>query len=308
MKRIVYPVIIIAIGAILFFILNQSQSDKARTLIKEDMIRELGDMSFSEIIEYSNLDSTFNDSHDFLGFSMLFKYKLKPYNSNDTTIHMVQYVFDKDVDKILNKKELHNLTIKKWVAVGNSITWHPINDNWPGEWGMAATSIENDYVHILNQYLKNNLDSVNFKIAWAVDWETNHQNYDLSYFDTFFDGDEDLVVIRLGENVRDTTNYKSDFLSLIQHLKKISPNAKYVITGIFMSETNDLKYKESIQKEVAITENCIWVPINQLDTKDNRNFVGNSVNERLIENQTVANHPGDKGMQAIAKAILQSLK
>ncbi|MDR2951579.1 MAG: SGNH/GDSL hydrolase family protein [Prevotella sp.] len=207
-----------------------------------------------------------------------------------------------------NKNESPNLIVKKWVAVGNSITWHPINNNWAGEWGMAATSIENDYVHILNQNFKNNFDSVSFKIDWAVDWETNHPNYDLSYFDKFFDGDEDLVVIRLGENVKDTTNFEADFRHLIQHLKHLSPNAKFVITGIFMSDSNDLKYKETIQKKIAKSENCIWVPINQLDTKENRNFIGNTVNGRTIENQAVADHPGDKGMEAIAEVIFESLQ
>lgn len=205
------------------------------------------------------------------------------------------------------KKESHNNVVKKWVAVGNSITWHPNNDNWPGEWGMAATSPEKDYVHVLNHELRNNFDSASFKIAWAVDWETNHTNYDLSYFDSFFDGDEDLVVIRLGENVKDTSNYQSDFLKLIQHLKELSPHAKFVISGIFMSESNDLKYKESIQQNVSKSENCIWVPINHLDTKENRNTVGSIVNGNKIENQTVANHPGDNGMKAIAKAILDAL-
>lgn len=200
-----------------------------------------------------------------------------------------------------------DLIVKKWVAVGNSITWHPINEKWFGEWGMAATSPEKDYVHVLNQKFKNNVDSVSLNIAWAVDWETDHTNYDLSYFDPFFNGDEDLVVIRLGENVRDTANYEYDFTRLVQHLKGLSPNAKIVITGIFMSESNDLKYKESIQKKVAKLENCIWVPINQLDTKNNRSSTGNVINKHIIQDETVANHPGDKGMEAIALSIYNAL-
>lgn len=206
-----------------------------------------------------------------------------------------------------NCKKQTDFVVKKWVAVGNSITWHPINDNWYGEWGMAASSPKNDYVHILNDKFRTNFDTVSFKIAWAVDWETNHINYNLSYFDTFFDGDEDLVVIRLGENVKNTDNYKSDFRALIQHLKKLSPNAKFIITGIFMSESNELKYKESIQKEVAELEDCIWIPINQLDTKENRSSVGTVVNGNIVQNETVANHPGDKGMEAIALSIYEAL-
>ncbi|MDR3059811.1 MAG: hypothetical protein LBU84_16940 [Prevotella sp.] len=206
-----------------------------------------------------------------------------------------------------NKKD-DSLIVKKWVAVGNSITWHPINENWPVKWGMAATSQENDYVHVFNKMLENKYsDSVSYKIAWAVDWEGNHNNYDLSYFDSFFDGTEDLVVIRIGENVKDVNNYENDFRNLIQYLKKISPKATFLISGIFMTESNDLKYKETIQKKIAEEEGCVWVPINHLDTKDNRNFVGCPIDGKAIENIAVANHPGDKGMTAIANALLNAL-
>lgn len=203
-----------------------------------------------------------------------------------------------------NKNDVY---IQKWVVVGNSITWHPVNDNWYGEWGMAATSLENDYVHLLNNKFKSNCDSVSFKIAWAVDWETNHTHFDLSYFDNYFNGKEDLVIVRLGENVRDITNYETDFLNLIKYFKKLSPKAQIVITGIFMSETNDLVFKEDVQKRISDFEGCIWVPINNLDTEKNRNYIGNYVNGHKIENQTVANHPGDNGMKAIANAIYDAI-
>ncbi|NDV68772.1 SGNH/GDSL hydrolase family protein [Dysgonomonas sp. 25] len=206
----------------------------------------------------------------------------------------------------VNKRE--RIKINKWVVVGNSITWHPINENWSGEWGMAATSKENDYVHLLDAVFKQNSDSSSFKISSAVNWEIDHNNFDLKYFDSFFDGDEELVIVRLGENPQDINNYEKNFTKLIRYLKGLSPNAKFIITDIFMSEAIYLKEKIAIQKRVCDQERCIWVPINHLDTKRNRNYVGNVVNDKVIENPTVANHPGDKGMEAIAEAIIDVLE
>lgn len=206
-----------------------------------------------------------------------------------------------------------NVNIKKWVAVGNSITWHPVNEYWWGEYGMAATKPENDFVHVLNRkFQASSGTDVSFKIAWCVDWERNHNGYDLKYFDSFFNGDEDLIVIRIGENVTSLDNYESDFKSLVQYLKSLAPNARVVVSGIFMSASTDREAKEKIQQNIAISENCIWLPINHLDTKENRNSVGTKVLGKdgllhRIDNQTVADHPNDEGMIEISDAIFNAL-
>lgn len=40
-----------------------------------------------------------------------------------------------------------------YLVIGNSITSHPINEYWWGEWGMAASKKENDFVHILGNLI-----------------------------------------------------------------------------------------------------------------------------------------------------------
>lgn len=209
-----------------------------------------------------------------------------------------------------NKASEHkpSITKAKWVAIGNSITWHPINSYWWGEYGMAASKRENDYVHVLNEKLKGLDSNASFKIAWAVEWERNHNGYDLSYFDEYFDGDETLVVIRLGENVTSLTNYEADFRLLVQHIKSLAPNAQIVISGVFMTASSNLAAKDTAQKNVSDSEGCTWLSLKELDTTENRNKVGNQVmgddgQLHAIDNQTVADHPGDKGMKAIADAI-----
>lgn len=202
--------------------------------------------------------------------------------------------------------------ITHWVAVGNSITWHPINENWGSEHGMAASCIDKDYVHVLNNMLKEYNPAVSYKIAWLVDWETNHSTYNLDKLEAYFDGNESFVIIRLGENVTKLENYEEDFTKLIQRIKILSPRAKIIVTDIFMSASKGLSKKNDIQKRVSLLNGCTWVPINQLDVSKNRSKIGTSYysvigDSCIITNQTVADHPGDKGMEAIAKALFNSL-
>lgn len=45
-------------------------------------------------------------------------------------------------------------TAFNYVAIGNSITKHVINDYWWNEIGMAATSQDKDYVHLISSYVR----------------------------------------------------------------------------------------------------------------------------------------------------------
>nr|HPJ23025.1 hypothetical protein [Clostridia bacterium] len=60
--------------------------------------------------------------------------------------------------------------------VGNSITWHPVKEEigWLNEWGMAASSDDNDYVHITMRKIYERFPGAEYKIAWAVAWEREY--------------------------------------------------------------------------------------------------------------------------------------
>ena len=89
--------------------------------------------------------------------------------------------------------------------VGNSITRHgPKPDiGWPWDWGMAASSIENDYVHLFMRMLKCLIPGASHRIAQAASWERAYwQGADvLREFESALTPGNDLIVVRIGENI-----------------------------------------------------------------------------------------------------------
>ena len=64
--------------------------------------------------------------------------------------------------------------------VGNSITRHgPREDiGWDGDWGMAASSLENDYLHILVEKIRALDSEMAWSIAQVAPFEWDFQNMD----------------------------------------------------------------------------------------------------------------------------------
>ena len=104
-------------------------------------------------------------------------------------------------------------TAFNYVAIGNSITKHVINDYWWNEIGMAATSQDKDYVHLISSYLEDLhgevcMNAVNFSV-WEMQVADRAETYQI--LDYYLDERLDLVTIQLGENVNDTVTYEEDY-------------------------------------------------------------------------------------------------
>ena len=79
-----------------------------------------------------------------------------------------------------------------YLAIGNSITIHPLNEYWWNECGMAATSAENDYVHIVTKALVAKSYAYNFA-TWEMMWHDRGET--LSLLDGLLSEELDLVTI-----------------------------------------------------------------------------------------------------------------
>ncbi len=200
-------------------------------------------------------------------------------------------------------------TYSNVLVLGNSITKHPVTSYWWGEWGMAASTKENDFVHKLEKMLRTTNPNCTVEGYQIWDWELNHTTYDKSKLDTFFISKPNLVIIRLGENVENLTNFDVSLQDLVDYIKGKVPDARIIITGVFWT----FAAKDSIFSAVARSNNLTFVELSSLNIAANKAFMGATVydamgNTHYIDNQLVADHPNDIGMTAIANAIFRAIK
>ncbi len=194
------------------------------------------------------------------------------------------------------------IQFKNILILGNSITKHAPGPQvgWYGNWGMAASVQSKDFSHIIGTALKSQMTPVNLS-----DFEMSHTVFDLKNLEKYFVQTPDLIIVKLGENVLQTTDFDKSFTKFISYIKEKAPHAKIVIAGTFWQ--NDLVNK------VLVAESQLrkipFVKLQQLDIQINKSFIGEDVISAdglkyKITDQGVANHPGDVGMKNIADLIL----
>ncbi len=193
---------------------------------------------------------------------------------------------------------------KRFLIVGNSITLHGIKEDigWYGEWGMAASSAEKDYVHILTKELEKICPDAALCILHVSNWERNYRNGEkmLSEFVEARDFDADVILMRALENCPgedlDEARFQEQYGKLVDFLNK-SGKAKILLSTSFWHHRLDNALR-AYAKEKAYP----LVELGDLGELDEMKAIG------LFEHSGVANHPGDKGMQAIADRIFDVLK
>jgi hypothetical protein len=204
------------------------------------------------------------------------------------------------------KKEQENSgygRINKVLILGNSITHHDPEPQigWYGNWGMAASGEENDYVHLLIGKFKLYNENVNVEnVNIATDFELKFWKFDTLVFKPYKDFSADLVIIRLGENVNDSYADQYDFqtylLELIQYVRKDS-NIVICCTSSFWPN----KYVDNQIRNMSLNNGFLYVALSDLYA-DKTNT---AVNE--YTNPVVGAHPSDKGMENIATRVWEKV-
>ncbi len=201
------------------------------------------------------------------------------------------------------------LAPQKILFVGNSITKHgPKADiDWHGNWGMAATSEDKDYVHVVTKALaaKHGITPV-IMIKNVADFERNHVGYDIT--GKFADAaafKADLIILCIGENVaalktpETQAKYQEQVTALLKTLKS-NPQAAVIVRSSFWAN----EAKDTAMRKACEAVGGTFVDISTL-SKDEQNYARS---ERPYKHAGVANHPGDRGMAAIAEAIVKAVK
>ena len=142
---------------------------------------------------------------------------------------------------------------KKFLVIGNSFSIHGKCSYWWGEWGMAASKKENDYVHQIAKKLSGGTviipEIFNFA-TWEIQSYDRHET--LQLLDKFDFNSYEFVIVQLGENVHDTSDIVDDFYELLSYIRgKISPDKRIFVYGNLW--VNDLldEIKEEICKLVS---------------------------------------------------------
>ena len=193
---------------------------------------------------------------------------------------------------------------RRVMFVGNSITLHGVKEDigWFGEWGMAASARENDYVHHLMAAVKEADADAAFCICQVAGWEWQYDHgADVHpLFEAARAFNADVIVMRFIENCPfdgfDSEVFKEELGKLLTFLDGRG-DAKCIITTDFWRHPGDAAICE-----FAKEKNLPLVELGDLGEDDRMKAIG------LFDHAGVANHPGDLGMKKIAERILEQLK
>lgn len=193
---------------------------------------------------------------------------------------------------------------KRILIVGNSITRHDVKPDigWHGDWGMAASAEEKDYVHLLAKRIFEKEDALVMVYQLAL-WERGYTEADaFTLAKTAHDFKADTVIFRLGENIKSPTDANGRALlakAMADLISYICPkDAKIVFTTCFWKHG----VVDEVIREFAAQMDMPLAELGDLGDDDRFMAIG------LFEHNGVAHHPGDLGMQAISDRIFEELE
>ena len=188
----------------------------------------------------------------------------------------------------------------KLLILGNSITHHsPAPEiGWTGDWGMAASARERDFVHRLARMFEERGAEVELRERNVAEFERD-PSLDLS---VFFSDDlafrPDAVVLRICENT--PGERMEDFAAAYENLIRLfrrDPGCRVFAVGPFWK--NDRA--EGLLSEAACRTGARWVSLAALHSGDYQAL-------GQFSHAGVASHPSDKGMEAIAQILLDTFR
>ena len=191
------------------------------------------------------------------------------------------------------------------LIMGNSITRHsPLADiGWGGDWGMAASKKELDYVHVLMAKIRERVPRATFCVVQGAVWERSYRSFDPdAYYSEARDFRPDIIVTAITANIPDAEFECDAFFSAMgefhDYFGMSALGSKLVQTSSFF---NNQKKSEAIKKYVE-ARGGRYVYISDLPS-DPRNL---AIGEHWHDG--VQHHPGDRGMREIAERIFEALK
>lgn len=187
-------------------------------------------------------------------------------------------------------------SVHRVLFLGNSITAHGPSPaiGWYGNWGMAASDANRDYVH----QLVARLGGVEHAEVNMYAFERAFTSFDLNSLDSSLSPRPDLVVLQIGDNVTDAAGFVQHYDALVKHLIARGTPLVLCTSTWWMSSVS------AGVKGICSKPNMRFVDISRL-REEASNIAGS---ERTFSSAAVADHPGDKGMAAIADALYSAIR
>lgn len=227
---------------------------------------------------------------------------------------MKDNIFEKTVQEVPAKKQLKTRSNIRFegdengtpriMFLGNSISLHGKKPDigWYGEWGMAASAKEHDYVHLVEKAVSEKYPEAAFCIAQGAEWETSLEscNYE-EVFGMAKNFEPDVIISSLETNIPtetfDKVIFKTEIRRLHQYLSRTDGKTRIIIASSY----GKVPIKDEAIKEYAEETNASYVYIG--DIHENREYLAFG----FFEHEGVAGHPGDKGMECLAGRYLAVL-
>lgn len=185
--------------------------------------------------------------------------------------------------------------------VGNSITRHGprAEIGWDGDWGMAASSTEKDYVHILVEKIRALAPDMAWSIAQLADFERDFQNVDpAESYPEAVGFQADIMIMFFGANVPKTydtdENPKLKFGDAYEKMRNAFVGGR---EDVFVCHGQGFYIRPVLDEEKrAVAKRCgdAFVELGDIQTRP--------------ETHGRYNHPNDQGMAEIAEAFWRVLE
>lgn len=180
---------------------------------------------------------------------------------------------------------------------GNSITKHAPKPEvgWTNDCGMAATSIDKDYVHLMVEMIRQYDPNVSYAIAQVADFERQFFTMDPAVdYKRAGEFDADIIIMFFGANVDKAYDVMDnppvrfgDAYENMRNLLNKSGRAK-----VFHSEGFYIRPRLNEEKRAAAERlGDTYIELGEIVTRE--------------DTHGMFNHPGDVGMQAIAERFWQ---
>jgi len=201
---------------------------------------------------------------------------------------------------------------RRLFVLGNSIMQNsPVPGlGWFNNHGMAASSLQTDFVHSIERNLLALNPLVEMKLISGGGFERNFWTFDYNTsLDEHLSGyAPDLIIVRIGENINDaeaanpSRDFKARYRQLLDKLTQFSGRAKVVCTTSFWNQPQASAMIREVAAERGYPVADLYSVLYNRPDRD----LFRAVTE--YTDVSVGMHPNDRGMAEISRLIWEKIR